>query len=74
MTRIKLHFSLSSPQRTRLMEFKYTMTPSNLRFTIFLFLTFSTYILSESIFLKYHYTLSLYKVNNLSIKKSQFSS
>ena len=39
-------------------------------FTISLFLIFLAYIFSESIFLKYHCTFSLYKVIDFTIEES----
>jgi uncharacterized membrane protein len=49
---------------------KYTMNASSQMFTIFSFLIFLAYIFSESISLKYHYTFSLYKVIDFTIRKS----
>ena len=45
--------------RRRLMSYKYTINPSNPRFTISLFSIFLVYIFLKSISLKYHFTLSL---------------
>jgi hypothetical protein len=44
------------------------MNPSNSKFTISYFSIFSAYIFSESVFLKYHCTFSLYKVTDFTIR------
>jgi hypothetical protein len=64
---MKSHFNHFSPQKIRLMSYKYTINPSNSRFTISSFLTLSAYIFSESISIKYYCTFSLCKVTDLSI-------
>jgi len=56
---------------TRFMCYKYIMNPSSQKFTISSFLTFLSYIFSESIFLKYLCIFFLYKVtDHFTIKES----
>jgi hypothetical protein len=58
----------------RLVNYKYTMNPSNKMFIISSFLTLSGYIFSKLIFLKYHYTFSIYKAINFTIEESLYLS
>jgi hypothetical protein len=57
-------------KKTRLIDYKYIMNPSNSIFIIFSSLTFLAYIFSCPIYLKYYCTFSLYKVTNLNIQES----
>jgi hypothetical protein len=56
------------------MGYKYPMNSSSFRFTISLFLTFSTYIFWKSIPLKYYCIFFLYKVTDLNNEESTLSS
>jgi hypothetical protein len=55
---------------TKLMSYKYTINSSSQMFTISSFSTFSSFIFSDHISLKYYYIFSFYKVTNFTIKKS----
>jgi hypothetical protein len=61
-------------RKTRLMGYKYIINPSNSRLIISSFLTFLTHIFLKFIFLKYHCIFFLYKVTDLSIQESTYSS
>jgi len=67
--KFKLHFSLSSLQKKKIHGLYIYHESCKPKVHNLLLLTFSTYIFSESIFLKYHCTFSLYKVTNFTIRK-----
>jgi len=75
LSRIRLKISQSwnyttvSPlhKKIRFISYKYTMNPSNKKFTISSF--FTVYIFSKHLSLKYYYIFSLYKVIDFTIRE-----